>query len=142
MIAALLVALVLGQSPAAPDPELTPGIVRPAVTLAVACSTRWGTDRRYVSERMKRHVFRAYGIAWERRAEYEVDHLIPRSLGGADDVLNLWPQPWAGEAGARKKDRLEVRLGVLACKGTITLAEAQRVIRRDWEAAYNDYIRP
>lgn len=118
-----------------PDPVLTPGKVR-RLSLHTICSTRWGTDRRAVTEAMKRHVLAAYGVAWADRGGYEVDHLIPRSLGGADDILDLWAQSWAGEWGARKKDRLEVALGQRVCAGAMTLAAARHAIKTDWIATY------
>jgi hypothetical protein len=140
MLAILLLAL-LQSSPVLPDPELTPGRVR-QLTREQICTTHWGVDRRFVTEAMKRHVFRAYGIAWARRGEFEVDHLVPRSLGGADDILNLWPQPWAGDQGARKKDRLEVVLGDRYCLGEVPLRTAQRAFVNDWTAAYRRYVKP
>ncbi len=135
-MARLLIALLLLASAAVaqdrPNPDLTPGAVRP-LTLGTVCTTRWGVDRRHVTTAMRRHVFAAYGIPWERRADYELDHLVPRSLAGADDILNLFPQPWPS---ARKKDRLEVALGKRVCAGTMTLPQAQRAFRTDWMAAY------
>jgi hypothetical protein len=138
MLAILLLAL-LQSSPVLPDPELTPGRVR-QLTREQICTTRWGLDRRFVDEKKKRHVFRAYGISWERRGEFEVDHLIPRSLGGADDILNLWPQPYEGKWGAFKKDRLEIKVGKLYCQDAITLRTARRAFDGDWTAAYRTYI--
>lgn len=128
-----------GEVAPRPNALLTPGRTRP-LSLDVVCSTRWGVDRRVVTTAMKRHVFAAYGLAWDTRGEYEVDHLIPRSLGGADDVLNLWPQPWAGTYGARRKDVLEVKLGKLVCAGELPLRAAQRAIAADWVAAYDRYV--
>jgi hypothetical protein len=41
----------------------------------------------------------------------EIDHLISRELGGADDVKNFWPQPYGTHAwNAVLKDRVENRL--------------------------------
>lgn len=137
---ALLLALALQGAEARPAPELTPGLRRVAITRELACSTAWGRDRRHVTVAMRRHVFASYGIRWADRAQYEVDHLIPRSLGGADDVLNLWPQPYAGSRGARKKDRLEIALSKAVCRGTVTLARAQDAIAADWVAAYRLYV--
>lgn len=125
----LLLVLLLAQ---APDPMLTPGVVRPLTTVAV-CSTTWGLDRRFVTVRMKRHVFAAYGIAWADRAGYEVDHLVPRELAGADDLLNLWPQSWTGHLNAHVKDQEENRLHRAVCAGAVTLAAAQRAMI-DWGA--------
>jgi hypothetical protein len=119
----------------------TPGMVR-YLSPSQVCSTRWGLDRRHVTEKMKREVARRYGVAWETRAEYEFDHLVPRELGGADDVRNLWPQALKGQWNARMKDRLENRLHVLVCAGKLSLAEAQEAIRMDWRAAYVKWVQP
>jgi hypothetical protein len=120
-VIALLLAVAL-------NPILTPGVARP-LTTAQVCSTKWGKDRRHVTERMKRHVFAAYGVPLTDRKRYEVDHLIPRELGGADDVLNLWPQSWTGAQNAHLKDRDENRLHRAVCAGTLTLAAAQTAMR-------------
>jgi hypothetical protein len=86
-------------------------------------------------------VFAAYGIPLTDRSHYEVDHLIPRELGGADDERNLWPQPWTGTYNAHQKDRLENALHRAVCAGTVTLAHAQEAIRSDWIAALRLYVR-
>lgn len=123
---ALLAVLIIG--PLRPDPVLTPGVVRPLTTEQV-CATRWGKDRRHVTQANKREVFRRYGVPWEKRALYEVDHLIPRSEGGADVLENLWTQPWDGPRGAHAKDRVEKRLHRAVCAGTVTLEDAQAQMR-------------
>ena len=93
--------LVLQLALTVPNPDLTPGVVRP-LTLHQICTTRWGT--------------------WSQRHTVEFDHLIPRSLGGADAVANLWPQPWAD---AHAKDVVEARLARGICDGSIPLAAAR-----------------
>lgn len=134
----LLLALVLRL----PNPALTPGVARP-LSNAEVCSTKWGKDRRHVTEAMKREVARRYGI---RRASVvaagkgpccEWDHVIPRELGGADDVANIWAQPWRE---AHQKDRLENALKKLVCSGSLPLQEAQEAIRSDWISAYKKYV--
>jgi len=117
----LLLALALLDVPK----SITPGVVRP-LTVQQICHTKWGRDRRFVTVAMKKRVFAAYGIPWATRGLYEVDHLEPRSLGGADVEANLWPQLWAD---AHKKDRIEVRLWRAVCGGTITLKDAQQDMR-------------
>src|SRR5437879_45129 len=76
---------------AAPDLTLTPGAVRP-LSKATICKIKWGKDARHVTDTMKKQVFAAYGIPWAQHTMYEVDHLIARELGGADDTKNLWPE--------------------------------------------------
>jgi hypothetical protein len=63
--------------------------------------------------------------------------LISLSLGGSpDDIANLWPQPWTGEANAHMKDAVETFLNREVCRGTIQLGEAQRLIATNWLAVY------
>jgi len=123
-----------------PDARLTPGVINPTIT--DPCQIKWGKDVRHVTLAMKKRVFGSYGIPWSEHAQYEVDHLISRELGGADDVRNLWPQHWAGPFGAHDKDRLENKLHALVCAGKLTLAEAQRRIATDWVAAFREFCTP
>ena len=122
----LLAILTIG--PSAPDPTLTPGVLaRDAdgrlLTKAAICTTTWGRDRRHVDDAMRQKVARRYGVPWAKHRLYEFDHLIPRELGGADDVRNLWPQIL--DPDARIKDREENRLHRAVCAGTIDLPTAQ-----------------
>jgi hypothetical protein len=137
-----------------PNPKVTPGKVNPAITKEIACSTKWGKDERLVSEKMKDAVYAAYGTAPKKGAcalvahkskngkivkkGCEVDHLISRELGGADDPANLWPQPyWTPDRpGAYQKDKLENWLHGQICAGKISLADAQAAIVKDWYALY------
>ena len=62
-------------------------------------------------------------------ADYELDHWIPLSLGGApSDPNNLKMQPWPE---ARRKDVMEIKLHRMVCAGQISLARAQKLIG-DW----------
>lgn len=131
--AALLAAVVIAR----PNPNVTWGETR-RMSRRTMCSTPWGRDVRHVTVGMRREVFSLYGIPYSQRANYELDHLIPRSLGGADDVRNLWPQPlWQAR---HMKDVLEVKLGKMVCAGEITAEAAQQMITSDWYAAYRLYV--
>lgn len=118
-----------------PDPAMTPGIATSA-SVDQVCGTKWGSDRRHVSAAMRREVFARYPAC--RRCE--IDHLIPRELGGADDIKNLWPQPYGGLWNVAMKDRVEARLHREVCSGTISLEHAQNEIRLDWRIPYRRYF--
>lgn len=137
--------------------HLTPGLARNDLTIHQICTTKWGSDIRSVTARMKTDVAEAYHFNLNtcphtirkgkamRRAE--IDHLIPRSLGGADDVRNLWPQCYepvrkvkSQQAdGANKKDRLESYLHQVVChpESEALLWQYQQQISHDWLALYH-----
>jgi hypothetical protein len=73
---------------------------------------------------------------------YELDHVIPLALGGHPRKLdNLSLQIREGDNGAKRKDRLEVKLQCLVCSGQVKLATAQQEILENWQAAYHKYAR-
>jgi hypothetical protein len=143
--------------PVSPRPDLTPGKTV-NTTLAKICSTNWGTDARHVTDAMKQHVINAYSfdasscpkslLKGKLVRRVEIDHLIPRSLGGADEIDNLWPECYElskddkskQENGAHKKDRLEQGLSRKLCKNpSRTLLESyQAAFKSDWLALYRE----
>jgi hypothetical protein len=91
---------------------------------------------------VKKKLLREAGIDEARIGDYELDHIVPLALGGHPRKLsNLMLQPWEGEQGAKSKDRLELRLQSLVCRGTLDLTDAQVCIARDWEACALQYPR-
>ncbi len=147
-----------------PDSSLTPGLTDPNVHDADICKSIWkatvngeppahgGTltyskAARHTSETVKNQAFAEYGLKNPKDGgqTYEVDHLIPLSLGGRDDLHNLWPQSRVLQGyNAWSKDRLEFRLYNMLCHHQdgdppITLAKAQQALRHDWTKAYADY---
>ena len=79
----------------------------------------------------------------ESMADYELDHLIPISLGGAPlDRRDLWLQPRRGPATAGDKNVLAYVLWRLVCERRVPLARAQAAIRTDWITAYRTYATP
>ncbi len=79
----------------------------------------------------------------EPMADYELDHLIPISLGGAPlDRRDLWLQPRRGQANAGDKNVLAYVLWRLVCEHRVPLATAQRDISHDWTRAYQTYATP
>lgn len=133
-IAFLLLATTPAFATVYPDTSLTPGVWRRDIT--DVCVIHWGLDRRHVTDAMRHQVFSRYGLPWGRHKEFELDHLIARELGGADDILNLWPQSWTGPYNAHMKDRLENQLHREVCSGLLLLSRAQQEIASDWIKAY------
>jgi hypothetical protein len=64
---------------------------------------------------------------------FEEDHLISLEIGGnPTDPLNLWPEPRNGLRNAGDKEREENDLHRQVCAHTMTLADAQATIIRNW----------
>ncbi len=125
---------------AVPDRNLTPGTTR-VVSFEEVCSMAHEEVIKDVSAELRHRVFAEYGIANARADDYEVDYLIAPGLGGADDIHNLWPQPYRVPTwNAHAKDALEERLHQLVCARRLDLPTAQHEIATDWIAAYKKYV--
>jgi hypothetical protein len=117
-----------------PDPSLTPGAVV-STDRATACAFQH-TPRLYQTARsayfeQARQVFQQYGIDYAQHQNFELDHLVPRCLGGADAIANLWPEPLTE---AVVKDIAEARICRAVCTDhTMTLEAGQRFFTtRQW----------
>jgi hypothetical protein len=101
-----------------PDPKLTPGD-----TVELSNDDFCGTGRTAlvdkISIKVKSQVYDIYSIKADASVAYNVDHLIPVSLGGSNSIKNLWPQPLSGEWGYAEKNKLEKRLQKMVCSGEI-----------------------
>lgn len=90
---------------------------------------------------VKAKLLREQGHPASAAPDYELDHRVPLALGGHPrNMKNLMLQPWEGEDGAKRKDRLERKLQKLVCAYVLKLEEARRAIFVDWQAAYRNYI--
>jgi hypothetical protein len=122
-------------------PIIPPGAVNPAVTQEnigqTVCVAGWTKTIRppaSYTDKLKREQMFAQHLAGSP-ADYEEDHLISLEIGGhPTDPLNLWPEPYAGPLGARRKDQVEDELHRRLCAGTMTLLDVQACIRQDWVA--------
>ena len=67
-----------------------------------------------------------YGIRKMNRGDFKIDHFIPLSIGGSNDIENLWPQH---KSVYKFSDPLELHVFELMQKGKIKQVEAIRVIK-------------
>lgn len=130
-------------------PKGVPGAIDPAVT-------QENIDRTICRPGYARSARPAYSITgpYKRRlmdvlhpgesmADYELDHLIPISIGGAPfNEQDLWLQPRKGRANAKDKNDLAYVLWRLVCRHEVPLAAAQKAISQNWIAAYRTYATP
>ena len=121
-----------------PNPQLTPGRAGNS-TAADICNVDSNNPAEEIPVQLKGKVLVRYGIG-RYEIGYNIDHLIPPTLGGSNSINNLWPQPLAGLWCWHRKNRLERRLRKLVCSGQLSLQEAQREIATDWISAYKRYI--
>jgi hypothetical protein len=124
---------------AVPARRLTPGATR-QVALKDLCGGQYSKNAQVIPV-VQRQVFARYGLENAEPGAYEVDYLITPALGGADDIRNLWPQPYSSTVwNAAVKDELEDRLHSMVCSGELDLASAQQDIAKDWIGAYKKYF--
>lgn len=136
MLIAFVLASLLWRPPAEPecvrrgwlpDSACSPGAIE-TQDLRIICGQPTRARRR-VSEATKRMVLARYGVRWEDRGGYEIDHLVPIECGGGEDEWNLWPEPLAE---ARQKDLVENAAHRRVCAGTELVEEAQVTFASDW----------
>lgn len=115
-----------------PDVACTPGSLANGIPAAQLCPTASTQGIRPLTswiERLKKRQMLDYGDT-DSAANYEEDHLIPLELGGSPTSAgNLWPEP---HPSLNEKDRVENAAHAAVCRGTLSLADAQRRIAVDW----------
>jgi hypothetical protein len=111
LIPLLLLSCPVGAQTVVPDPAITPGTIR-TTDVGEICSTGTRQLRHWDRARDER-IMVEYGLPAGPHPDFEIDHLVPLGIGGADDVPNLWPEPrrsieptWNAE----RKDELEWRM--------------------------------
>lgn len=114
--------------------------INPAVTQSnmgqTICMEGWTKSVRppyFVTNRIKLAKLRAAGLPEADKSRFELDHLIPLSLGGAvADPRNLALESWDE---AEQKDEIESCLSAEVCAGQLTLNQARQAIWEDWRSA-------
>jgi hypothetical protein len=117
-----------------PDSALTPGATFNDVTADQVCVSGYSASVRDVTSAEHAQVYAEYGLLDVPGAD-EVDHLVPLELGGSNDMINLWPEPYTAP-GAHEKDRVENYLHDQVCSGALSLGDAQQMILADWYTVY------
>ena len=121
-----------------PDPACTPGAIFADVTKEMTCVSGYSKTVRSVSVSLKKKVYKAYGVAYPPPfGTYELDHFIPLTLGGSNDIANLWPFAAEPRPGFIEKDLVVNYLHRKVCEGAISLSAAQRAITTPWVEVYN-----
>lgn len=136
-----------GDDPRLPVRVCTPGSVRDDITQdnigQTICSTTWTTDvirpPKAETDRLKGYVMAAYGVPPSMRSRTELDHHVPLTLAGSNDVTNFDAQvsdiPNASPPFRNTKDDVERRLNAAVCTHRVTLAAAQWAIAVNWTTA-------
>jgi hypothetical protein len=123
----------------------TDGAIFKGITSDTTCVIGYTKTVRHVTAKMKKEIFKRYGVTTGHKRGYEVDHIISLQLGGSNELDNLYPQPYEVylnvngkdmRMGALEKDVVENALRRNVCKGKITLKEAQDIIVKDWITYY------
>src|SRR5258706_2261473 len=124
-----------------PDHNLTPGEANPVLTADVICAQGFTTKTyRHVTSAMKHQAYAFYNMQPFKGTcakGCEVDHLVSLSIGGANSIKNLWPEPFGASCNAHMKDRYENSLHKQVCSGKMSLEDAQKEISTNWIAGYH-----
>jgi len=150
LLATLALALFTTQTFASdlPNPSLTPGAINPYITqqnihqtVCVKGYTKTIRPPSYYTNKLKKRQIREYGYDDRNPKDYEEDHFIALSIGGAPhDPRNLWPEPRKSEWNAKKKDQLEFVLYKMVCRDEISLKDAQDAMATNWIEAWKRYV--
>jgi hypothetical protein len=120
-----------GNFPLGPNPQMTPGALCTHPT-AYRYAEHIPYCDRSVGGGLKRQIIQDYdsklGFSIQKmpRGDFKIDHFIPLSIGGANEVTNLWPQH---KSVYSFSDPLESDVSNLMVAGKIKQADAVRVIR-------------
>jgi hypothetical protein len=139
LMAAATMTVAADSQSGLPNNFLTPGDTK-KVTKEQVCAPDYLSTIKPIKDSMKAQAFERYGLRADKADADVLDHLVPLELGGTDDLENLWPQPAKGEWNAAQKDALEQKLHAMVCDGTMTLKQAQTALKKNWVAAYTQYV--
>jgi hypothetical protein len=126
-ISLLLLYVALGSG-TLPDPKKTPGDIIPGTALCWVCN-KW-IDSYPIPMKSIITVYKNYKININDKS-YSINRLIPVSLGGSNDIKNLWP---IRSIDLYRKIKVENDLFRCVCNGLMPLKEAQAILVMNWKA--------
>ena len=122
-----------------PNPKLTPG----AVTTTNAddvCAIQPHSTVPALAAGVQTAVYDEYGYTTPIELNrYNLDWLVPYSLGGAGVEANIWPAAITG-TGFYEKIDTDDALRQLVCRRELTLAQAQKALETNWYSAWLRYV--
>lgn len=119
-----------------PNKALTPGSAIEGVTVKDVCASGYARHvRQELSQKTKKQVYKKYGVPYDT-GRYQIDHFIPISIGGSNEISNLWPQPILNNAGFLEKQQVANYLHKAVCGKKMTIQDAQRQIADNWHAVW------
>lgn len=121
-----------------PNRTMTPGDIM-STNITEICVSGYSDTVRNVSQNTREIVFIMYKLSPNQpEGSFEVDHLVPLSIGGSNDIKNLWPQPKDPRPGYKEKDVLENYYHRQVCDGKMDIKEAQAIMANNWFQGYLD----
>jgi hypothetical protein len=122
-----------------PNAKLTPG-KSASINIPEVCTKDYPLKSRNVTQSTKKKVYERYSVNVDKcRDGCKIDHLIPLSIGGSNDITNLWPHEYGAEWTVYEKTRLEVKLRTEVCSLRLPIQTAQQCIATNWTQCYNQF---
>ena len=122
-----------------PDPVCTPGAIFEGATREIVCVPGYSKTVRNVSLTTRKKVYIMYGVDYPPSfGSYELDHFVALSLGGNNEIANLFPLAAEPFPGFKEKNIVVNYLREEVCAGNIVLSAAQEKIAEDWTLIYNN----
>jgi hypothetical protein len=119
-----------------PNLKLTPGVIATSNLTTVCTQPSQHIAVPFSDQGL---VYSEYGYTTAQQHKYSLDFLVPPDLGGSTALANVWPAALRG-VGFFQKQQLNHVLHDLVCRRSVTLAQAQSQIKKDWYAAWLRYV--
>lgn len=124
-------------TPGAADAEvMVPTLGNPGNLQGTICTSGWTQEASALDQELV-PVKAAADAAYNIRGQSVLVWLVPISLGGSNDVSNIFPMPVTASNDVGAKQNVDATVNKAVCAGTIGLAAAQQAIATSWPTALN-----